>query len=329
MQQPPEPAEVLAYADVAYVRWVDDPISEGIVYDMPGAPPSGYKWLGDALCEIALERSTCPYCQGALRAHNLNRRLRGTFRQRLWTASHLGISSDEARGVICTHCGWWFVERARDDSGPVGAVAVEYTFAIGLLQRTTVGEYGGPIEGLRTYLAAHPDCLTSAEPVKVEQLVTSALRDIFDRAEVRHVGRSGDGGVDVVIARGGVAKPIVVQVKRRASTDAREGVEAIRELHGVMFRDKLSRGMVVSTASRFTAGALAESRRVRHRLVRYRMDLLNRRDVAELLALPTTTSAAPWDVYGVDWPAKKYGPVWEAEERGPWADPDFTAHLSR
>ena len=88
-------------------------------------------------------------------------------------------------------------------------------------------------------------------PRSLEKLVVDVVRYNFQPCEVIHVGKPGDGGVDVLFIDSG-QKQWMVQVKRREKPKSSESVVTIRNLLGTMWLSDVSCGMVVSTADHFT-----------------------------------------------------------------------------
>lgn len=89
------------------------------------------------------------------------------------------------------------------------------------------------------------------KPSFMEKLVADILRYNFQPCEVFHVGKPGDGGVDVLFIDSD-RNQWLVQVKRRERQKCSEPVETIKNLIGTMFLNDASYGMVVSTADHFT-----------------------------------------------------------------------------
>lgn len=116
-----------------------------------------------------------------------------------------------------------------------------------------------PVEVLAAHVAKKSDLLHHVNPSVMETLVAAVFRDFFS-CEVTHCGRSHDGGVDLLLVQGDQTIPI--QVKRHAKPDAVEQVKVVREMFGVLFRDGYKRGMVVSTAKRFSPEAIKEVNKV-------------------------------------------------------------------
>lgn len=89
-------------------------------------------------------------------------------------------------------------------------------------------------------------------PKQLEIFVGSIL-GAFYQCDVYHVGQTADDGIDLLA----IVKdePLLIQVKRRASTGASEGVNTVKLLFASAFGQKSSHGMVVTTAPKFTRPA--------------------------------------------------------------------------
>jgi hypothetical protein len=99
---------------------------------------------------------------------------------------------------------------------------------------------------------ANPKRLFTMAPKQFELLVGSVLSAFFD-CNVYHVGKSRDGGIDLIAIE--ADRPMMVQVKRRESPDAVEGVEVVRLLFASMFVHAARKGMLITTAQRFSEDA--------------------------------------------------------------------------
>lgn len=108
------------------------------------------------------------------------------------------------------------------------------------------------------------DWLSTLEPSAFERLVAELLR-AMGHAEVRVVGGSGDGGVDVealAVDRWGHGCRVVVQAKRWARTLGRRTVD---ELLGVLVRRRLDHAILIVTSgfSKAARAAAADDPRLR------------------------------------------------------------------
>lgn len=102
------------------------------------------------------------------------------------------------------------------------------------------------------------------KPMALEKLAADVLRYNFQPCEVIHVGKPGDGGVDVLFIDSG-QKQWMVQVKRREKPDCSEPIETVRNLLGTMWLNDVSCGMVISTADHFTYQAYKAVDRAREK----------------------------------------------------------------
>ena len=105
---------------------------------------------------------------------------------------------------------------------------------------------------LAAEVARAPARLYGMEPKRFEVFVGSILREFYG-CDVYHVGQTADDGIDLLA----VVKddPLMIQVKRRASERAAESVNTVKLLFASAFGQQSSRGMVVTTAERFTRAA--------------------------------------------------------------------------
>ena len=104
---------------------------------------------------------------------------------------------------------------------------------------------------LAQYLKANPTYWNAISPRNLELLVADIFKANHNTCEVIHVGQPNDGGVDVVFVDSGKNRWLI-QVKRRESALASEGVATLRNLLGVLLLENVKYGMVVSTADHFT-----------------------------------------------------------------------------
>jgi hypothetical protein len=88
-------------------------------------------------------------------------------------------------------------------------------------------------------------------PLEMERTVGSILRDYLNM-KVIHVGGPGDNGVDLLLLEG--KEPLLGQVKRRKRA-ATEGVSIVREILGTLVLNRANKGILVSSANRFSADA--------------------------------------------------------------------------
>lgn len=144
----------------------------------------------------------------------------------------------------CPACGYW--RRKLDDSVSFS----EYVIP-------SIKEFNTQLETpslihLTTEIKKKPSILYDIDPYKFEKYVGSVFKDLFE-CEVYHVGRSGDDGVDLIMVV--KEEPMMIQVKRRSSPEAVEGVNVVKLLFASSFGQMASRGAIVTTANRFSRNA--------------------------------------------------------------------------
>src|SRR5258708_7157087 len=89
------------------------------------------------------------------------------------------------------------------------------------------------------------------DPHKFERFVGSVFKANFRDCDVVHVGRSDDGGVDLIFIDS-QKDQWLIKVKRRERSTSSEGFSTIRNLLGALFLNDCLRGILVSTADHFT-----------------------------------------------------------------------------
>jgi hypothetical protein len=153
----------------------------------------------------------------------------------------------------CAHWRFWSVEdRCMDYPRSICAVSVQTRFASDVPP--------GCIPELAQCLIRYPAQWNQLNPRTLEHLVAEVFRCNFAPCEVTHVGRTADGGVDVVFVQGNECRWLI-QVKGRQDPAASESVRTIRELVGTLVDKGVPRGIVVSTANAFSKPAQAAVRR--------------------------------------------------------------------
>jgi len=241
------------------------------------------------------ERSTaCEYCLAALE------------RQRLLSEPLSDADCQrELALALCPDCGWWFATETY--SAPTH-VDVGYTtrtaHAVGVARRYDIAAFNAPLGELRRYLARHPEHLAQVNPTAFERLLADCLKDAYGAADVIHTGKTSDGGIDIkmIITND---ETFLIQVKRRSHLGRHEGVRVVRELNGVLFREGIAKGMVLTTAKGYTRAARSEVN-VRTPTVRpYHVELLAFEDIVRMLRLVPTLPYKPWQGHierlGVFW----------------------------
>lgn len=122
--------------------------------------------------------------------------------------------------------------------------------------------------------------LESLSPRQAEQLVAEVFRANFEHVEVRHVGRPGDGGVDVLLVESSSCTWLI-QVKHHVKPAHSESVSTLRHLLGTLVIEGQTRGVVVSTADHFSYFASKAASRAMH--AGYEVELVDRAHLMQLV----------------------------------------------
>jgi restriction endonuclease Mrr len=218
-----------------------------------------------------LERSSvrlCPYCRT---------RLEQGRRDFEWQ----DYVVDEAIVADCHNCGYWvYSSYSQVDETEFGDPIHTWGAHISKLNEFSEELPQECHAELAQYLRRNPTFWHMMEPSPLERLVAEVYRRNYAPCEAIHVGRPGDGGVDVLLIDSGAEKWLV-QVKRRETDEASEGVATIRNLLGAMILEGMFRGIVVSTADHFTFQAC----RARERAARvgFYLELVDRGKLNRML----------------------------------------------
>jgi hypothetical protein len=226
----------------------------------------GTPW-GDAPTPYEFRNKTCYWCDTALRFE-------------FYTGTKVGQ---------CDNCGWWRFQY-REINGDVIARTVSVQ---GKVREFSVTDIAAPIDDLSRYLSARSDRLSDINPTQFEHLVGQALLNAHPGSYVKHVGGRGDGGVDLHFVDVSGTQ-YLVQCKRRSNLNKKEGVQVVRELNGVLFREGLTHGMVVSTAKGYTAAAHAEKIIKTKTDDHYEMILISHPEITEMLRLKGKRTDRNW-----------------------------------
>lgn len=235
-----KPKQMAAYDQLAIT-------SEGYI---PYDDNSGFDEENEIIGEIPLQNlSSCDYCStGLLRIEDKILQERSYRDYCLW---------------YCQKCRFW---QARVYSDPFFSCMppLENWAYVSKLR-----EFKGNLPEccdaeLAAYIRRHPDVLHRYPPTRFEKLVADVFRANYVNAEVLHVGKPKDGGIDVRLIEAD-KEQWLIQVKRRESQNKAEGVSTIRDMLGAMMLADGHQGIVVSTAPRFSREAQSAAAKARKR----------------------------------------------------------------
>jgi Restriction endonuclease len=203
-----------------------------------------------------LDRKYCPYCKTGLEEADYDYQRGKSF--------YFGRTV-----VVCPNCAYWHYNKY---------AACDDYIQSGIVRKLCVGKLRHYRDGLPTScnkeiaqaIRRNPGFWAHFNPTRLEKFVADLFRANFHHAEVIHVGRPNDGGVDVLFIDAG-SKQWLVQVKRRTDLFQSEGVETLRNLMGAMLERDIFKGVVVSTADHFTTYACRLAKEMSEKSVTIRM----------------------------------------------------------
>ena len=188
----------------------------------------------------------------------------------------------------CPSCGWWYSWRAYDEE----VFTSIKLYPSVLLMMHSVNDKQLPLMLLFQELNRRQDLLYKVAPSVLEKVVGEILHHVYD-CDVHHVGRTGDGGIDLILLHSDT--PVAIQVKRRASMDYIEQIGVIREFLGAMVLKGYRRGIFVSTAKRYSRGATELIDAAPSSLVVDRLELWNFEKLFEMYRLTElAVDYVPW-----------------------------------
>ncbi len=193
-------------------------------------------------------------------------------------------------------CGWWdLIHFDQDPYDPY----LQYTYHTfehqirGILKSWAIEDKDLPLHVLNNYIKSKPELLLHIHHTKMEEHVQDVLKEHYS-CEVKHVGKSGDGGIDLyVINKDG---PIAIQVKRRRSLEKTEPVETVRSLIGaiqlsdITFKD----ATIVTTAHRFTKPAIKSAKISIEKGLVNNFNLIDFNSFVSMLGLAQGKTPEPW-----------------------------------
>lgn len=205
---------------------------------------------GENLYHKVQAETTCPYCK-----HNLT-----TITFEDTVEREFGLLLEYCPS--CTYWTWHYFAYSYLSREPFTPLA--YTSFIGKVREFDENMPEGCIEEIGAWIRQNPKRWHTIHPSRFEKLVADIFRANYAHAEVKHVGKPADGGVDVVFIDADKEKWLI-QVKRREKAKSSESVSTIRNLLGTLYLEDATKGIVVSTADHYSYQAYADVNRASER----------------------------------------------------------------
>jgi restriction endonuclease Mrr len=165
---------------------------------------------------------------------------------------------------------------------PAGISASSYHTAVSKIQEYPLKSESIPLAELQSYVRRNPEALRSIHWRALEKLVAEIFRASRSFQEVIHVGKTNDGGVDVILVATS-SERILVQVKRRTRPSI-ESVSTVRNLLGAMIAHGTLDGIVVSTADHFSSYAQSFVEKLTKGKIAYKIELKDFGKLKEMIS---------------------------------------------
>ncbi len=230
------------------------------------------------------KRGYCPFCGKNMPIVFKNKRS-NTIGEELWEF----ITIWE-----CNTCGWWeysykFSEEL--DLGDEVSTKNWDTLRHGIVKKFNISDKQIPIDTLMSEIVKNQSVLYDINPYKLED-IAKVVFSAYYNCEVKHVGKTGDGGTDLIIVQSD--DPILVQVKCRENPEHIELVKGIREFVGTMYIEDAHKGIYLSTAKEFSRGCKKTSEQLLSNRKFDTFDLVNYEKFCSMLGVIKKDSLKPW-----------------------------------
>ena len=181
----------------------------------------------------------CPFCQIPMKRkwHSLKDKNEDNYERQKFILK------------FCIKCAYWKFSGL--ESSPRCMVAPTNIIATSLAAKFDEVSPDGCSSELAQYITRNPNYLNKINPHRLESLVADIFQANYKNCEVRHVGRPGDLGVDVLFIDSEKTKWLI-QVKRREKSHKPEGFSTLQSILGTMLLTDEKHGIIVSTSDSFS-----------------------------------------------------------------------------
>lgn len=196
-------------------------------------------WVPDKTIMSYVIKELCPFCEAPLKHYT-------------WFADCGAQIYDEltTESSVCNRCGFWTYINLCEANGKLTCKALTSR-----VKEFDITDLNAPIQGMIKWLKMYPKDMYYVHPRTFELVVRDILNDYLG-CELCLTKTTRDGGIDL-IGFDSVNGKFVVEVKRYAQHN-RIGVKVVRQIAGVLLRENVQRGIIVST-SEFTHDAKKEA----------------------------------------------------------------------
>ncbi|MEK4525327.1 restriction endonuclease [Paenibacillus sp. FSL K6-1122] len=233
------------------------------------------------------KRGFCPFCMKNI-PEVFNKTDKFTMGKEMWTFIKVWE---------CDSCKWWeYSDQFSEEEDHISELHTQNSDILrhGIVKKFNIGDKQIPINTLIDELMRTKEILYSIDPYKFEEIAQHVFSAYFN-CEVKHVGQTGDGGIDLIIVLSD--DPILVQVKRRTSANHIELVSGIREFIGSMYIKDARKGIFLSTAKDFSKGAKETVNDVLNNRKFDFFELKDFKSFCDMLSVLKTEDYKPWNKF--------------------------------
>lgn len=195
----------------------------------------------------------------------------------------------------CDTCGWWEYSYRFSEEKDYGGEGISTenwdNNKYAIVKKFDVVDKQIPINTLMNELEKKKEILYHIDPYKLED-IAQVVFSAYYNCEVKQVGKTGDGGKDLIIIQSD--NPILVQVKRRGNPEHIELVKGIREFVGTMYIEDCKNGIYLSTAKDFSGGSKDTASNLLNNKKLDKFDLINYEEFCNMLGVIKKGSNKPW-----------------------------------
>jgi hypothetical protein len=192
----------------------------------------------------------------------------------------------------CQSCGWWEYRYNNSSDAMLEFTRLQETkIRTAILKEYEISDKNVPIITLENYIRKNPDKIYHIHHKKMEELTQSIFSDFYN-CDVELVGKSADGGIDLLYIESD--NPKVVQVKRRTKPDAVESASYIRELLGATLLKDSRACTFVTTADHFSKQAKKHAIEAVKKNIVDEIELIDFHRFVDMLKLTKTKDEKLW-----------------------------------
>lgn len=197
------------------------------------------------------------------------------------------ILNREFQISVCENCKYWEVHRAEYSNKCMDFPLNRIGSSVALKFENELPT--GCAKELAQFIRRNPDFLNRINPKLFEKFVADVFRANHREAEVVHVGKPFDKGIDVIYIDDN-SQEWLIQVKRREHSNRAEGFSTLQSMLGTLALEGKRHGIIVTTADYFSYHAEKATKQAEQQ--GYTVELIDKGKLNRMISplLPDT----PW-----------------------------------